>query len=69
VLIEGDAGSAFETLEAAGTVPYAVVLDGVITQRLLDLAAQRGVTRVVGRERGEFTKQPAAVRAHAADEL
>ncbi|MFB6217699.1 MAG: DNA primase DnaG [Halobacteriaceae archaeon] len=69
VLAEGDADDAFELLEAAETAPRAVVLDGTVSQRLLDLAAQRGVARVVGRERGEFTKQPAAVRVHTAAEL
>jgi DNA primase len=69
VLAECGADAAFETLSATDEPPYAVVLDGTVTQRLLDLAAQRGVPRVVGAERGEFTKQPAAVRVHTAAEV
>lgn len=66
VLAEGDAADAFDALEAAAAVPRVVVLDSAVTQRLLDLAAQRGVGTVVGTETGEFVKQPASVRVHTA---
>ncbi len=69
VIDEADADDAFDAVEAADPVPTAVVVDGTVTQRLLDVAAQRGVARVVGRERGEYVKQPASVRVHTADEL
>jgi DNA primase len=68
VLGEADAADAFDALEAAPEVPRVVVLDGAVTQRLLDLAAQRGVATVVGSETGDFVKQPASVRVHKADE-
>jgi DNA primase len=68
VLAEADAADAFDELEAAAAVPRVVVLDGAVTQRLLDLAAQRGVGTVVGTETGEFVKQPASVRVHTADD-
>ena len=53
---------AFDALAGAEPVPETVVLDGTLTQRLLDLAAQRGVDRVIARGTGEFTKQPTGVR-------
>lgn len=68
VLAEADADEAMETLESATTVPRVVVLDGPVTQRLLDVAAQRGVAKLVGASAGEFVKQPAGVRVHTADD-
>ncbi len=62
VLAEGDADAAFEALETVDAVPETVVLDAPLSQRLLDLAAQRGVDGVVAAERGQFTKQPTGVR-------
>ncbi len=38
-----------------------VVFDGVITQRLLDIAAEKGVARLVGVKVGQITKQPPAI--------
>jgi len=66
---DGDADEAFALLEAAETVPETVVLDAELSQRLVDLAAQRGVGRVVAREHGEFTKRPTAVRLLTFSEL
>jgi DNA primase len=66
---EGDAAEAFDILEAAETVPETVVLDAELAQRLVDLAAQRGVGRIVAREHGEFTKRPTAVRLLTFSEL
>jgi DNA primase len=68
VLREADAAAAFDALEDADTVPRFVVVDDAVTQRLLDLAAQRGVATLVGTDTGEFVKQPASVRVHDADE-
>ena len=68
-IAEADATDAFEVVESAEPVPRIVVLDGTLEQRLLDLAAQRGVDRIVARELGQFVKKPAAVRTHAVDEI
>jgi DNA primase len=65
----GDAEEAFDLLEAADEAPFAVVLDGELSQRVLDVAAQRGVAHVVAAERGEFVKQPVDVRVRTAEEL
>ncbi|WP_225334990.1 DNA primase DnaG [Halomicrobium urmianum] len=69
VLEAGPAGDAFDRLEDAESVPATVVVDGPVTQRLLDLAAQRGVERVVGAEEGKFVKRPTAVRVLTADDV
>jgi 5S rRNA maturation endonuclease (ribonuclease M5) len=66
---EGDAGDAFELLDGPGKTPYAVVIDGELTQRVLDVAAQRGVDHVVAEREGEYVKQPTAVRVRTADDL
>ena len=56
----------FETIADAQTVPAFVVLDGELSQRILDVAAQRGVEGVVTRSLGEFVKRPTDVRVRTA---
>ncbi|RKD98296.1 DNA primase DnaG [Halopiger aswanensis] len=62
---DADAGEAYDALEALETVPSTVVLDGILSQRLLDLAADRGVERIVADALGQFTKRPTDVQIHA----
>jgi hypothetical protein len=69
VIAEGAEDEAFELLEAAEEVPAALVTAGTLSQRILDLAAQRGVGQVVARELGEFTKRPTGVRLRTVDQL
>ncbi|RNJ25674.1 DNA primase DnaG [Halosegnis longus] len=69
VLEEGEAADAFRLVRDAEPVPETVVLDGEASQRLLDVAAQRGVAGIVAATTGEFVKQPANVRVRTADEL
>jgi DNA primase len=69
VLDEVDAGEAFDAVEGAEPAPHAVVVDGTVDQRLLDVAAQRGVADVVGRDLGEFVKRPVGTRVLAADDV
>ena len=68
-LTEAPAEEAFEAVESAGEAPATLVLDGAVSQRLLDVAAQRGVERIVAAETGEFVKQPVSVRVHTAEEI
>mgnify|MGYP000073687089 CR=1 FL=1 len=68
VLVEADADTAFDKLDDADRVPPVVVVDDTVTQRLLDVAAQRGVGKLVGAEAGEYVKQPASVRVHTFEE-
>ena len=69
VLEEADAADVESALVELEPAPPTVVLDGILSQQLLDLAADRGVDRIVARSLGQFTKQPTAVRVHAIDEL
>jgi DNA primase len=69
LLSEAPMEEAFDAIETADPVPTTVVLDGTLTQRLLDVAAQRGVGQVIARETGEFAKQPADVRVRLAEEF
>jgi len=66
---EADASNAYEALEDLEPVPTTVVLDGILDQRLLDLAADRGVDRIIARSLGQFTKRPTDVRIHAIDDV
>ena len=56
-------------LAEAAKPPSAVVLDGELDQRVLDVAAQRGVGQVVAASTGEFVKKPTSVRVRTADRL
>ena len=68
-LEEGDADDALDVLAEAAEPPSAVVLDGRLDQRVLDVAAQRGVGQVVAASTGEFVKKPTSVRVRTADQL
>ncbi|MFC7202517.1 DNA primase DnaG [Haloferax namakaokahaiae] len=59
----------YETLEHTDSVPLVVIVDGEVSQKLVDIAAQRGVQHVVGRSKGEFVKKPISVRVRTADQL
>lgn len=52
-----------------GDPPYAIVLDGALTQATVDAAARMGVSHVVATEFDEFTKQPVDVRVHIASDV
>ena len=66
---EDGADAAFAAVRDAESAPYAVVLDGEASQRLLDVAAQRGVEHLVAATTGEFVKRPVDVRVRTADQL
>ncbi|GAA0226273.1 DNA primase DnaG [Haladaptatus pallidirubidus] len=61
-LAEAPADETFDAIETAESVPTTVVLDGTLTQRILDVSAQRGVEQIVARDEGEFVKKPTTVR-------
>ena len=69
LLAETDADGAFEAIADSEETPHSVVVDGAVTQRILDIAAQRGVGQVVGTNTGEFVKQPTGVRVRTAAEF
>jgi DNA primase len=62
VLTEVEATDAFDAVEGAADPPMAVVLDGTVDQRLVDVAAQRGVETLFGRDAGDLVKRPVGTR-------
>ena len=58
---ERSAAEAFDAIESAEEVPTTVIVDGAVDQRVLDVAAQRGVDRVVASGEGQFVKKPTSV--------
>ncbi len=69
VLDEVAASDATSRLETIEPVPETMILDDILSQQLLDIAADRGVDRIVARSLGQFTKRPTSVRVHAIDEI
>ena len=69
VLTTAMADEAFASVEDADPVPTALVLDGELTQRLLDVCAQRGVEQVVATSLGDLVKRPTGVRIRTAADL
>jgi DNA primase len=69
LLASDDAAAAFQTIADSEPPPSTVILDGAVTQRILDIAAQRGVGQVVGTDTDTFVKQPTSVRVRTAEEL
>ncbi|WP_312910132.1 DNA primase DnaG [Natronosalvus caseinilyticus] len=70
ILEEGEASDAQALLEAAEPDSVSTMLfDGLVSQQLLDVAADAGVDRLVGRLLGQFTKRPTSVRVYAIDDI
>ena len=46
-----------------------LILDGVVTQRLIDIAEDRGIELIIGVRIGNIVKKPAKMRIHTFDEL
>ncbi len=65
-LAEVDTDAVFDAVADAAEVPAAVVIDGSLSQRVLDVAAQRGVEQVVAASADSFVKQPTGVRVRTA---
>ncbi|MFO7833933.1 MAG: DNA primase DnaG [Halohasta sp.] len=68
LLDEVDPENLVAAIEAADE-PFAAVIDGELTQRQLDVAAQCGLDHIVARSTGEFVKQPVGTRVLTADQL
>src|SRR6056297_649343 len=62
VLAEGEAAEAVSLIADSDPVPQTVVLDDTCSQKVLDVAAQRGVEVVVATGEGEYVKQPTSVQ-------
>ncbi len=57
------------TLKAAGEEIKSVVFDGVVTQRILDIASNKGIENLIGVKKGNITKSPVGVKVITAGEL
>jgi len=57
---------AFEAVLDADPAPTTVLIDGELSQRVLDVAAQRGVDHIVARSEGQFVKRPTSVHVQTA---
>jgi DNA primase len=62
VLGEGSVADAVSLIADAEPAPQTVVLDDTCSQKVLDVAAQRGVEVVVATGDGEYVKQPTSVQ-------
>ncbi len=69
VVAEAPAEDAFDAVESADAPPHTVVVDAEVDQRLLDVAAQRGVSELFGRCVGEFVKRPIGTRVRTVGDL
>ncbi|MGB1586952.1 MAG: DNA primase DnaG [Thermoplasmatota archaeon] len=58
-----------DTLKGSKDAVHTVVFDGVITQRLLDIAADKKISTVVGVKMGNVSKVPDAVEILTKDDL
>ncbi|MFC6864806.1 DNA primase DnaG [Halomicroarcula sp. GCM10025817] len=67
LLDEGPAADAVSLVGECEQRPSTVVLDGECTQKVVDVAAQRGVDVVVAARDGEYVKQPTSVQVRIAD--
>ena len=68
VLAETEPADLIEAIESADA-PYALVVDGECSQRLLDVAAQHGLDHIVAASTGAFVKKPVGTRVLTAAEL
>jgi DNA primase len=46
-----------------------ILLDGVVTQRLVDIADERGVTLIIGARIGNVVKRPVKIKIHTFNDL
>ena len=61
----GELAQELQQLEKAKVL----ILDGVVTQRLIDIAEDRGIELIIGVRIGNIVKKPAKLRIHTFDEL
>ena len=69
IIEETIATDTYEALDGLDETPRTIVVDAILEQQVLDLAAHRGVERIVAASLGQFTKRPTSVRVYAADEV
>ncbi|WP_330631753.1 DNA primase DnaG [Halocatena halophila] len=68
-IADGSVDEAFALLKSAAEPPACLIIDGELTQRVLDIAAQTGVGQIVTQECGAFVKQPTSVRVRTVGQV
>ncbi|MBN1538808.1 MAG: DNA primase [Candidatus Thermoplasmatota archaeon] len=58
-----------DTLKSPPTGIHAVVFDGIISQRLLDIASEQKIKYLVGSKKGNLTKEPEGVLVLSKDDI
>ncbi|MBN1389219.1 MAG: DNA primase [Candidatus Thermoplasmatota archaeon] len=58
-----------DTLKSPSAGIHAVVFDGIISQRLLDIASEQKIRYLVGSKKGNLTKEPEGVLVLSKDDL
>ncbi|MGP8329763.1 MAG: DNA primase DnaG [Methanosarcinaceae archaeon] len=69
VVVETAVRDLVQTLKESDKSVKSVIFDGVITQRILDIAVDRGIENLVGVKVGNISKSPEAVKVFTAQEL
>ena len=69
VLREVAVKSLVNTLKEESDGVEAIVFDGVISQRILDVSADKGIKIVVGTRKGNITKMPADIAIWTKEDL
>jgi DNA primase len=62
ILKEVKVENLYDELKRINNHPYAVVFDGVVSQRLLDIAHEKGIKHIVAIRTGEIVKRPEKVK-------
>ncbi|MEW5937155.1 MAG: DNA primase DnaG [Candidatus Thermoplasmatota archaeon] len=62
IIAELDVNTLADNLKAEPKDVRTIVFDGVVSQRLVDIAAELGITELVGTRMGSVAKQPTSVR-------
>ncbi len=57
------------SLKSNGKGISAIVFDGIVTQRILDIAAENKISAIVGTKMGNIAKQPVSVEIWTKDDL
>ena len=60
-IMRTSAAEVFDNLEKIEK-GHVLVIDGVMTQRLLERSKEKGITTVIGARKGEITKKPTSVK-------
>jgi hypothetical protein len=58
-----------ETLKSDSKGAKTIVFDGIITQRILDIASEKGIRSVVGTKMGTVVKQPTGIEVATRDDF